>query len=207
MPARSVAGVRSKTGKKHTEQSLAVAEVRAALAAHSKRNGRALKQHTPTGMAWKNLFARITKAAATGEGIAGISAGEVEMLNRIVNASEAERRGNQAVWRELFNSPLWKADRVYSEAEALLALLFAGYDEEMKLTLNHGVRASQRELATRWRWTQSAVFRFLKKLSDIGWIESLGESHSTNITITPLGVKRNGPPDSESLGESSHGLD
>lgn len=83
--------------------------------------------------------------------------------------------GYVKVWRKYFYSADWLAPRKFTRQEAYIDLIsqasFADrivqLGEGRSVALNKGeVLASQGQLAKRWGWSKSAVFRYLHKLAE-----------------------------------------
>lgn len=95
--------------------------------------------------------------------------------------------------RKFFKHSFWKESRIYSPAEAWLDLISsARFEEEPErllvnlkiVNINRGeLRASQRYLANRWRWSLSKVNGFIKLLLDERMIERRTEHSETIIII------------------------
>lgn len=95
--------------------------------------------------------------------------------------------------RSFFNNPLWSEERTYSLAEAWLDLIqMARFDVapqsmviKMKtITIHRGeLRASQRYLAQRWKWSIGKVNRFLKMLENERSLERRNEHSETIIKL------------------------
>lgn len=95
--------------------------------------------------------------------------------------------------RKFFKHSFWKESRIYSPAEAWLDLISsARFEEEPErllvnlkiVNINRGeLRASQRYLANRWRWSLSKVNGFIKLLLDERMIERRAEHSETIIII------------------------
>lgn len=80
--------------------------------------------------------------------------------------------------RKLFESPKWAEERVFSEQEACLDLIFLAAFAEREINLGKEglllikrgeIYYPQRQLAKRWGWGLSKLQRHLKKLSEGGW--------------------------------------
>ena len=83
--------------------------------------------------------------------------------------------GYVKVWRRYFHSAEWLEPRKFSRQEAWLDLIAQASFADRVVQLGEGrsvmlykgeVLASQRQLAKRWGWSTSTVFRYLHKLAD-----------------------------------------
>ncbi len=89
--------------------------------------------------------------------------------------TKAMIEGYVKVWRKYFYSANWLAPRKFSPQEAYLDLIAQASFADRIVQLSEGrsvalykgeVLASQGQLAKRWGWSKSAVFRYLHKLAE-----------------------------------------
>ena len=95
--------------------------------------------------------------------------------------------------RSLFNSKEWKTERTFTLIEAYIDLQLMAYYgtapttrvvNYKKVTLNNGQLATTRNfLAQRWGWASSRVRRELMKLAEQGYIQLVGQSSYSVITV------------------------
>lgn len=64
---------------------------------------------------------------------------------------------------ELLTQEWWSEKRIWSKTEAAL--------DVMQMASSGAVQVSCRSLASRWMWDYKKVERFLKKITELGWIE------------------------------------
>lgn len=100
------------------------------------------------------------------------------------------RRGVFAVDRGIFDHPMF-AREAFTEREAWLWLLSEAAYEPVRVRVGRGVfdlvrgqlAHATRYMATRWRWSEARVRRFLKRLETDAMISALATREATQITI------------------------
>jgi len=102
-------------------------------------------------------------------------------------------RGYIAIWRKIQDHPFYKEPREFSKYEAWLDLLMeAQHNKEPRevilgmnvLTCHYGeTLKSIKTWSSRWMWTRSKVFRFLKLLKKMNQIRYTSEKITTRIKI------------------------
>jgi hypothetical protein len=107
--------------------------------------------------------------------------------------NEFETMGFVPIERELFHTPFWLLERVYSEFEALIDLKReARYSEKPKFHKVNGnfvevkrgqIMASVRFLSSRWGWSNTKVTGFLSSLEKMGFATVDKRQGVTVITI------------------------
>ena len=100
---------------------------------------------------------------------------------------------------ELFDSPLWRNDKPFSEFQAYVQFMIwakeMGNDKHFingtLVTLkDNEFIMPQRKIAESINWTQSAVNRFLKKLVTLNQCRINNESKMTRISLAIVEVPR-----------------
>jgi hypothetical protein len=107
--------------------------------------------------------------------------------------NEFETMGFVPIERELFHTPFWLLDRVYSDFEAIIDLKReARYSEKPKFHKVNGnfvevrrgqMMASVRFLCSRWGWSNTKVVSFLASLEKMGFAKVDKRQGVTVITI------------------------
>ena len=84
-------------------------------------------------------------------------------------------RGYIRLWRKFAEHEFWREKRIYSRAEAWIDIMAFLARGTANAEMDRGqFLGSVRHLAQKWRWSKSAVHRFLEDLEARGMIRSLG---------------------------------